>query len=319
MADVGGKQGGEPPHQGKDDKDIAIPEEAVRQEFHVKEPAEREEVRFFREQYFAGKTREEIEALLKTSDNPDFQRAGQKSLAALESSNTAKAVDGLTVEVATDAMATLKRARKPARLAAKKGELFEIAIADEKIKDPERAYETFLQAIALAKKQLPGFLKVRIENIKFQKLAGEIVGKSTEDGITIDPIMLLHPVMRLATVIFHEALHADNQIPNEGLVQTQAEMYFGGMKTPSEYDTAVNKFTKFANIYGKGNIEKASKEIYRFYYKASKGNKPIYYLVMYNRFAKKARNTASFPTEESIKQFFFEVFPELKKIEFEVD
>lgn len=228
---------------------------------------------------------------------------------------TEEIADG-RVEIATDAMKVLKKARKAKKKAEKKGEDFEISIADQTIEDPERAYENFLEALKLAKSKLPGFLKVSIEDIKFQKLAGDIVGKSTEDGVTIDPIMLLHPVMKMATVLFHEFMHASNQVPSEGLVQSQAEMHFGGMTNLKEYDDAVLKFTKFADIYGNGKIDKASKEIYKLYYQVSKNNDPSGYKKIYDRFAAKARKKkAGFPDEDSIKKFFGEVFPELKMVD----
>jgi len=285
------------------------------------EAAGEEETRVFRREYFDGKTRAQVQAILEDAErtgktNKDFMRAGREALEDLDAlEGGTKEVDGIAVETAEDAMNALRDARKPKRRADKKGEKFEISIADQTIENPERAYENFLEAIALVKKQLPGFIKIRVEDIKFQKLAGDVVGKSSSEGTTIDPIMLLHPVMRIATVLFHETLHAHNYVPNEGLVHAQTEMHFGGMKAVEEYDQAVAKFTKFADIYGKGDIDDASKEIYKLYYRASKDNKPIYYMAIYNRFAKRARKLSYFKDEPAIKQFFNEVFPELKMVD----
>lgn len=302
------------------------------------EPMGEEETRVFRREYFDGKTREEVEALLQNADqegknNPWFRRAGEEALSdldALEGGKNGKEDTGESgveseeiansrVETADNAIKVLKNARKAKKKAEKKGEDFEISIADQTIENPERAYENFLEALKLAKAKLPGFLKASIEDIKFQKLAGQIVGKSTEDGVTIDPIMLLHPVMKMATVLFHEFMHANNQVPNEGLIQSQAEMHFGGITNVKEYDEAVLKFTKFADIYGNGKIDNASKEVYKLYYQASKNNDPTLYLKIYSKFIKRASKLRSFPNEDSIKKFFFEVFPELKMVKVDVD
>ncbi|MFA7686001.1 MAG: hypothetical protein WCX95_04350 [Candidatus Gracilibacteria bacterium] len=217
-----------------------------------------------------------------------------------------KAIDGVTVQTSRKAMKALRIARKKKR---------KESIADQEIDDPERAYKNFEEAIDLVKRHIPGFLRFKVDDIKFQKLAGDVVGKSTEDGIIIDPIMLLHPVMRLATVIFHETLHAGNRVQNEGLVQAQAEMYFGGVSNLKEYDDAVAKFTKFADIYGNGDIESAAKKIYKLYYRAVKNNDPSLYKKIYEKFAKKAGRKKYFVDDSAIKKFFGEVFPELKMVE----
>jgi len=254
-----------------------------------------------------------------TTVAPEGETVADPDLADLESKATpdpaaAAEVDGLAVETAVDAMETLKVAKKVQKRKTKRGESPAISIADQTIEDPERAYRNFMEAIDLVKKHIPGFLKVKVEEIKFQKLAGDIVGKATEDGIIVDPIMLLHPVMRLATVIFHEALHANNAVQNEGLVQAQAEIHFGGVSNLKEYDDAVMKFTKFADIYGNGNIAGAAKEIYKLYYLAAKNNKQNGYMTIYKKFAKRARKKNYFADEGSIRKFFEEVFPELKMV-----
>jgi hypothetical protein len=303
------------------------------------EPIGMEETRVFRSQYFAGKTREEIAALMKTSKNPYFLRAGNEELAALETQGSVDSTHGElqqtmdgqtrpavpedpsiketvtigTTTTAKEALTVLKKAGKRKRKAEKrKQEAPSVFIADREIKDPEKAYETFRQALNFVRNQLPSFLKFEVDQLQFQKLAGEVVGKSEAKGETIDPIMLLHPVMRLATVIFHEMLHNKNRVPNEGVVHTMAELYCGKIDTPESYNQAVDKFMKLASIYGKGKIANGANDIYKLYYNASAKNKPEYYKTIHQRFLKQAKKQKAFESEEAANQFFGEVFPELK-------
>jgi len=159
---------------------------------------------------------------------------------------------------------------------------------------------------------MPSFLKFELDELQFQKLAGEVVGKSEASGQTIDPVMLLHPVMRLATVIFHEMLHNKNSVPNEGVVHTLAELYCGKIDTPEKYNSAVDKFMKFAFIYGKGRIANGANDVYKLYYNASSKNKPQGYKAIHERFLKQVRRQKAFENEEAANNFFAEVFPEFK-------
>jgi hypothetical protein len=302
----------------------------------------REEIDFFRKEYFDGKTREEIAALLPTSKNPYFVQAGNEALAALDNSankvvdgthgNVQNTLDGKTAEkvedptatervtistslVAEQALKVLKKAAKEHKKALKKGRVApSLYLADQEIKDPEQAYKTFLAAIKMVKKQMPGFLRFTLDQLQFQKLAGEIVGKSDAKGETVDPVMLLHPVMRLATVIFHEILHKKNEVPNEGLVHTLTELYCGKIETTKEYSRKVENFMKFAAIYSNGKIATGAKDIYKLYYKASSKNRPEDYKAIRERFLKQAKKHKMFASDESAGEFFNEVFPELKVV-----
>ena len=187
-----------------------------------------------------------------------------------------------------------------------------VSIADQTIENPLQAYRNFKEALALVKRALPPFLRVEVESIRFQKLAGDVVGKSSEDGEIIDPVMLLHPVMRLATVLYHEICHNRNRVPNEGLVHSYTELFFGSIDATDKYNQLGDKLIKFAEIYGKGRITNGAKEIYKLYYQASQNANPQYYKKMRETFLKRARKGKHFADEIAAAKFFEEVFPELE-------
>lgn len=230
-----------------------------------------------------------------------------------------KKVTTMAAKTGEDALQALK---PPKKRLFRKPEFHEVSIADRTFKTPEevkKARETFLQAIEMVKAHLSKFphLKVELSKIKFQELADKIVGQSTAEGITLDPIMLLHPVTKLATVLFHEILHNNNQIPNEGLVHTNTLFYMQNIDTPEKYNRATEQMKQFATIYdSNGDTMNGSMEIYKLYYSASSKNKPQYYRVIFDRFMKRATSTRFFgigaKAKDAAKKFFQEVFPELQ-------
>ncbi|MFA6917516.1 MAG: hypothetical protein WC285_01605 [Candidatus Gracilibacteria bacterium] len=253
--------------------------------------------------------------------SPDLEPANQNGGRGAEhgagqenAPEAAEAVDGITIDKGNEVMAVLRKAGgRTQRNKEKRGEDASVSIADETIRDPEVAYKTFTEAIALVKKHLPGFLKLNIDELMFQRLAGKVVGRSREEGTIIDPEMLLHPVMRLGTVIFHERLHDKNRVPNEGLVHSNTLMYFQGIETPESYNAAVAKFERFASIFGNGDIRKGATAIYKLYYKASRSGNAKSYEKIYAKFMNRAKKTGYFD-EASAQKFFNEVFPELKVV-----
>lgn len=112
----------------------------------------------------------------------------------------------------------------------------------------EQSQDNLDKALALLR---PHFPKVDTTKIKFRKMSGNDVGKATDSGVEIDPIMLLHPVSRLAHILAHELTHLDADTDSEGLVE--AYLIRIGLKDESgemteKYDFALNNFHKVADV-----------------------------------------------------------------------
>lgn len=221
-------------------------------------------------------------------------------------------VDGVAVMFGGEALRVLEKAAKVADKKEKKGEDPSVSIVGEMFKDPRTACKTFTEAIALVKKHMPSFLRFKIDELSFQKLAGNVVGKSVETGMIADPVILLYPPAKAATVLFHELSHDKNRIRNEALVHTNTLMHFEGIETPEEYDRAVEKCYRFAAIFGRGNIKKGAIEAYKLYYRAARDNNPKFFEELYRTFMRRALKPRHYFTQESAHAFFQQVFPELK-------
>ena len=152
------------------------------------------------------------------------------------------------------------------------------------------------------------------KDLYFKMFEGETVGEAKEGKVIIDPIMLMHPVHRLAHVIVHEYCHG-NDVENEGLVEarTRALMEKSGLliegdelKTTEAYDVAVANFYNFANRVADGkDIPAVVEKIYGLYYS---GN----YEAIYEMYEKRYMNGLKNDEERNEAFEFFEtVFPEL--------
>ena len=111
--------------------------------------------------------------------------------------------------------------------------------------DPEQAYKNLEEALKVVKSVFGGKLKVDLSDLQFQKFHGDMVGESTETATLVDPIMLMHPAMRLAHVIAHELAHDNKKILNEGLVESYVHLWFGEDGAEGVYDAAVENFKEF--------------------------------------------------------------------------
>jgi len=85
-----------------------------------------------------------------------------------------------------------------------------------------------------------------LSKMDFDVLEGNIVARSTETKMIIDPVMLLHPALRLAYAIAHESLHHGTDVANEDLVDAIAKEYFADSDLVSVYDSG--KMKDFAKI-----------------------------------------------------------------------
>lgn len=204
---------------------------------------------------------------------------------------------------------TSKRVEKALKKASKTGE--SVPVSGVKISDPVQAYRN-LQAALSHVENMTGFTG---KDLYFAKFEGKTVGEAREGKIIIDPIMLMHPVHRLAHVIVHEYCHG-NDVENEGLVEarTRALMQKSGLlvegdelKTTEAYDAAVANFYEFVEKVADGkDISAVVEEVYQLYYS---GN----YEAIYEMYEKKCMDGKK-SDEERDKAFeLFEiVFPELE-------
>ncbi len=142
-----------------------------------------------------------------------------------------------------------------------------VDVAKQRVGKPEEAYKKLQEALKHVKKYFGKVLKINLDEISFKKFAGNRVGESTEAGAFIDPIMLLHPAIRLAHVIAHELAHNKKKIMNEGLVESYVHAFFGEDGTNHTYEDATAKFEEFAEkCTNKGDAKETTKKMYEFYY-----------------------------------------------------
>ncbi len=158
----------------------------------------------------------------------------------------------------------------------------------------EQAQDNLDKALALLR---PHFPTVDTTKIKFRKMSGNDVGKATAGGdVEIDPIMLLHPVARLAHVLAHELTHLDADTDSEGLVEGYLHrigLTDDGGQLTEKYDKALEDFYKVAQVINP-DINKATDEIYENY-------KNQRYEAIYNDFMENGGDG----------DVFWAVFPEL--------
>ncbi len=179
-------------------------------------------------------------------------------------------------------------------------------IAGEEIFDPERAYHNLEHALHVVKSYFGETMKVKLDDVHFKKFHGNMVGESTAEGSFIDPIMLMHPAMRLAHVIAHETAHDKKRVLNEGLVEGYVHLWFGHDGAEHTYEKSVGKFQEFAKRFDKkGDVKESTKRIYELYYSG-------HFEEIYEEYEK--NHIAGLATEAEKDQafaFFREVFPEL--------
>lgn len=173
--------------------------------------------------------------------------------------------------------------------------------------DPERAYKNLEEALKVVKTYFGGKLKIDLDDLQFQKFHGDMVGESTETATLVDPIMLMHPAMRLAHIIAHELAHDNKKILNEGLVESYVHLWFGEDGAEGVYDAAVENFKEFAKRFDAGGDAKAGTEkAYELYYNGQ-------FAKLYEGYEANYMNgLVSDDEKDDAFEFFRKVFPELK-------
>ncbi|MFH1284547.1 MAG: hypothetical protein ABIH78_03090 [Candidatus Peregrinibacteria bacterium] len=182
----------------------------------------------------------------------------------------------------------------------------EAEVAGLKMNDPKQAYENYKFAFDYLKNNLG----ISMEDVYFKQFSGDVVGESTSAGIEIDPILLMHPAMRLVYAIAHESGHSRGKVDNEGLVEAYVKYVKGidlmgdDLVKTERYDTAEKNFYEFVERVSDGAEIKATVEkIYELYY--SQKYEEIYEL--YDE-----KYLKGLPEDERVEafDFFFETFPE---------
>lgn len=142
-----------------------------------------------------------------------------------------------------------------------------VEVAGRKFENPQKAYQKLQEALKYVKSYFGRNLKINLDEISFKKFQGDIAGESTEHGAFINPIMLMHPAMRLAHVIAHELAHNKAKIMNEALVESYVHEFFGEDGMGDKYELAVDQFREFAKkCSGKESSKKAVEKMYELYY-----------------------------------------------------
>lgn len=184
-----------------------------------------------------------------------------------------------------------------------------VEVAGRKFENPQKAYQKLKEALKYVKTYFGKNLKINLDEISFKKFEGDIAGESTEHGAFINPIMLMHPAMRLAHVIAHELAHNKAQIMNEALVESYVHEFFGEDGMGDKYELAVDQFREFAKkCSGKESSKKAVEKMYELYY--SGRFEKIY--EMFEKNYMKGLKTEE-EKEEAFKKFK-DVFPELNYV-----
>lgn len=180
-------------------------------------------------------------------------------------------------------------------------------VAGQKITSPEQAYANLKEALALVRKYFGDKLKIDLTDLQFRKFQGDIVGEATTEATLIDPIMLMHPAVRLAHVIAHELAHDNRKILNEGLVESYVHLFFGEDGTEHGYTQAVEDFSEFAGRFaGKGDLNASVQKLYELYYAGD-------FEAIYEGYEQNYINELKTEAEQDEAFLFFrQVFPELE-------
>ncbi|MCX6734429.1 MAG: aminopeptidase [Candidatus Peregrinibacteria bacterium] len=184
-----------------------------------------------------------------------------------------------------------------------------VEVAGKEFENPLKAYQKLQEALAYVKTYFGRKLKINLDEISFKKFEGNIAGESTEQGVKINPIMLMHPAIRLAHVIAHELAHDKKKIMNEALVESYVHEFFGEDGTEHNYELAVDQFKEFAKkCSGKESSKKAVEKIYELYYS---GKFEKIYEMFEKNYIKSLKTNEE--KDEAFKKFR-DVFPELNYV-----
>lgn len=177
--------------------------------------------------------------------------------------------------------------------------------------DPKVAYANLKEALKIVKGK--GF-KVKKGDVYFASLPGQEVGEATPEGITIDPIMLMHPAARLAHVIAHEIAHVGGRVDPEGLVEAYVRLSgfgeSGGLEATKKYEEALENFYLLVDkLCGEDSEDKDKvkmiNKLYKLYYNEK-------YEEIYDLFEENYMNNLVTDKEkDDAFKLFGEVFPEL--------
>ncbi|MBI5754401.1 hypothetical protein HZA40_04635 [Candidatus Peregrinibacteria bacterium] len=180
----------------------------------------------------------------------------------------------------------------------------DLKVAGQKLDNPIESYSRLQEALKLVRTYFGKNLRIDLNDLTFRKFHGDMVGESTKEGTYVDPIMLMHPAVRLAHVIAHELAHKNKKIINEGLVEGYVDRFFG--HEDGAYEAAVEKFKEFAKKCDKKGDARASVgRLYELYYHGD-------FEKIYGTYEKNYMSELKTQAEkDEAFRLFQEVFPEL--------
>lgn len=177
-------------------------------------------------------------------------------------------------------------------------------VADRDV-DPEKAFANMETAMGLVNTKIGHITDLlTLQNLHFKFFEGDIVGESLDSGeVVMDPIMLMHPAMRMAYALAHELFHQNKKVRNEALVDAMARIYFPAGVMESVYDS--KKMIDFAATAGI-KVE----DLYKMYFKGQ-------YDEMFNMYTEGYAKIHG-PNEQNMEvalQGFRALFPELNYVD----
>ena len=128
--------------------------------------------------------------------------------------------------------------------------------------DRERAMANWKRAQEIVRERLGDLVPVDFDDITFERLEGNVVGRTEGGKISIDPITLMHPATRLtlALTIMHEIFHDRGEVLSEDLVDAMVNNFIPDANVNTVYDGA--KMEAFAE-----KCELKVAEIWEYYRK----------------------------------------------------
>lgn len=185
----------------------------------------------------------------------------------------------------------------------------ETRIADREV-NPEKAYANLETAMGMVNNRIGDITDlIDLKKLHFKFFQGNIVGESLDSGeVVLDPIMLMHPAVRMAYALAHELFHQNKGVRNEALVDAMARIYFPEGVMESVYES--KKMIDFANTAG---IK--LDELYQMYFRGEYDEMFDMFTEGYGRINKAADNQGMNAMVETALQEFRSLFPELNYVD----
>jgi hypothetical protein len=172
--------------------------------------------------------------------------------------------------------------------------------------DAQEAVANFNQACELVR-IYGNDVDLKVEDLTFESLKGNMVGEARVDGVYLDPEILRYSPIIQAKIIYHELRHCNKDMMHEGITEGGAELKFGKDDVSHPYVEQVANYLKFAAMFDEGNSAEAGDSKIFGLYKA-RNIESIY--VGYKKNHMDALESDA--EKDEAFDFFTEVFPELR-------